>query len=367
MILRPTAVDQVEGLIDPRCESQTRANIGVKTASGKGISLTLGTSASPYDGLANSARPLPIARNQSDTITSSAPSRAESGCSASVYAPKYAPLICYPIGELRPHPSYARHKLSVDASKLSCLSERGDLAFCDPIVITHDRIVIDGYARLELAKRKGIPTLNCIERDLTPEEALEELIRAHSSSRGLPDFVRIELALDLEPYFRDKARTNQEAGGKDKGSSKLTIAQPVDTRQEVARVAGVSSGNVRKVKHILMHACSTLLEAVRIREVSINLAHKWSHVPHAKQQQYLRLRRIERGLRRTARNLVAKHVAQLSPSTGEPEVIRFSDLVGLLDDTGSIKVEIVDVPGTTIFVTKELVDSLTPRQEVLVS
>jgi hypothetical protein len=334
---------------------------------GEGGYRTLVIPVTSNNGLANSARPLPVARNESHTIGSDAASRAESGCSAGLYAAQYAPLVCCPVGELRAHPSYARHKLSVDVSKLSALSERGDFAFCDPIVISHDRIVIDGYARLELAKRKGIPTLNCIERDLTPEEALEELIRAHSSSRGLPDFVRIELALDLEPYFRDKARTNQEAGGKDKGSSKLTIAQPVDTRQEVARVAGVSSGNVRKVKHILMHACSTLLEAVRIREVSINLAHKWSHVPHAKQQQYLRLRRIERGLRRTARNLVAKHVAQLSPSTGEPGVIRFSDLVGLLNDTGSIKVEIVDVPGTTIFVTKELVDSLTPRQGVLVS
>ena len=334
---------------------------------GEGGYRTLVVPVTSNNGLANSARPLPIARNESHTISSDAVSRAESGCSADVYAPQYAPLVCCPVGELRPHPSYARHKLSVDVSKLAALSERGDLAFRDPIVITPDRFVIDGYTRLELAKRKGIPTLNCIERDLSPEEALEELIRSHGPSRGLTDFVRIELALDLEPHFREKARTNQEAGGKDKGSSKLTIAQPVDTRQEVARVAGVSSGNVRKVKHILMHACSTLLEAVRIREVSINLADKWSHEPHAQQQEYLRLRRIKRGLRRTARNLVAKHVARLSPSTRKPEVIRFSDLVGLLNDTGSIKVEIVDVPGTTIFVTQELVDSLTPRQGVLVS
>jgi hypothetical protein len=284
-----------------------------------------------------------------------------------VYAPKYAPLICCPIGELRPHPSYARHKLSVDASKLSCLSERGDLAFCDPIVVTRDRIVIDGYARLELAKRKGVPTLNCIERDLTLEEALEELLRAHCPSRGLTSFVRIELALDLEPYFREKARTNQEAGGKDKGSSKLTIAQRVDTRREVARVAGVSSGNVRKVRHILTHACSILLQAAREQEVSIHLADKWSRVPHAQQQQYLRLKRIEQGLQKTARKIVGELVARISPSTRGRQVIRFSDLVGLLNDRGSIEVEILEIPGTTIFVTKDLFDALTPRQGVLVS
>ncbi|MGE5084581.1 MAG: hypothetical protein ACM3ND_16940 [Acidobacteriota bacterium] len=217
---------------------------------------------------------------------------------------------------------------------------------------------------MELAKRKGIPTLQCIERDLTPEEALEELIRTHCSTRGLIDFVRIELALDLEPYFREKARTNQEAGGKDKGSSKLTIAQRVDTRREVAGVASVSSGNVRKVKHILMNACSTLLQAARTREVSINLAEKWSHEPHARQQEYLRRRQIERGLKKKARNLVTEAVARLSPRTKERQAIRFSDLVRLLNDASAIDVEIVDAPGRTIFLTKELVDSITPLQGV---
>jgi hypothetical protein len=102
------------------------------------------TGVSPYNGLANSTRPLPIARNQLDTITSDAPSRAESRCSAALYAPQYAPhptestqraenwephLISCPVVELRAHPSFVRHRLSVDASKLSALAERGDLAF----------------------------------------------------------------------------------------------------------------------------------------------------------------------------------------------------------------------------------------------
>jgi hypothetical protein len=45
----------------------------------------------PYNGLANSTRPLPIARNQSLTVMSRALSRAESGYPAEVYAPEYAP------------------------------------------------------------------------------------------------------------------------------------------------------------------------------------------------------------------------------------------------------------------------------------
>jgi hypothetical protein len=181
----------------------------------------------------------------------------------------------------------------------------------------------------------------------------------------LTDFVRIELALDLEPYLQQKAHMNQLAGGQGKGLSKLTIAQRVDTRREVARLAGVSSGNVRKVKSILTHACSSLVQAARAEEVSINLADKWCLEPEAQQKEYLRRMRIERGIKRKARNLVAAHLARASSSTRDRQLIKLSDLVGLLNGAVSVEVEILDAPGKTIFVTKELIHSLTPRQEVL--
>ena len=169
---------------------------------------------------ANSTRPLPIARNQSDKSISDVLSRAGTGYSADVYAPGYAPLqeesvvetetradrlVTRSVRELRPHPSYARHNLSVEPVKLAALEEQGERAFSHPLVVTRDECIIDGYARWELAKRKDRPTLKCIECDLTAEEALEELIRRHRRSHGLADFIRIELALDLESYFKDKA------------------------------------------------------------------------------------------------------------------------------------------------------------------
>jgi hypothetical protein len=253
----------------------------------------------------------------------------------------------------------------VDASNLSALADRGDRSFCDPIAITRDRIVIDGYARWELAKRTGRPTLDCFVYEISSNEALEELIRTHCASRGLTDFVRIELALDLEPHFQEKALMNQQAGGQGKGLSKLTIAQRVDSRQKIARLAGVSSGNVRKVKTILTHACSLLLQAARKKEVSINLADKWCLEPETQQQEYLRLMRIERGIKRKATNIVAAHLARAASTTRNRQVITMSELVGLLNNTRSVEVEIVDAPGRAIFVTKDLIDSLA-RQEKLV-
>jgi hypothetical protein len=307
-----------------------------------------------------------------------------------VYAPEYAPLLAefgpetetpaprlvtWSVSELRPHPSYARHNISAQPFKLAALEEQGELGFSQPLVITRNKFIIDGYARWELAKRKGRLTLNCIEYDLTSEEALEEMIRKHRRSQGLTDFIRIELALDLESYFKEKAVLNRRAGGRLKGLSKLTEAEKVDSRTEVARIAQVSVGNVHKVKYVLIHACSPLKEAARTYEISINLADKWSHEPESKQQEYLRVMRIERGIRKKARHLVAAHSEQVPPS--RREVISLSDLVTLVnrltmiapersEEFDSIEVKLVDGPGRAIFMTGELIRALKPLQEVFV-
>ena len=367
------------------------SSLRFRLSGGEGGIRTLDTGVSPYNGLANSTRPLPIARNQSDTVASGALGRAETVCSGDAYAPEYAPrptevaittetradrLVTCSVRELRAHPSYRRHNLSVQPFKLAALEELGELGFSHRLLITQEKYIIDGYARWEFAKRKGRPTLNCIERDLTSEEALEELIRKHRRSQGLTDFIRIELALDLESYFYYKALLNRQAGGRLKGLSKLTGAEKVNSRTEIARVAQVSVGNVHKVKYILTHACSALKEATRTGEVSINLGEKWSHEPESKQYEHLRLRRIERGLRRKARHLVAAELASVTPSKPEEQVIRLSDLVALVsqlttiaphrsEELNSIEVKRVDGPGRAIFVTEELMQALRPQQEVL--
>ena len=281
------------------------------------------------------------------------------------------------IHELRPHPSYIHHKLSVQASKLAALAELGELAFQYPLIVTRDRFIVDGYGRWELAKRQGRSTLPCVEYDLNEQRALRWLIQTHRPSHGLSDFIRIELALDLEPHFKDKALLNRKEGGLLKGLSKLTEAEKVNSRTAIARIADVSVGNVHKVKYILAHAYSPVREAVRAREISIHLAYKWSHESESKQQESLRLLRIERGIRRKARNLVATELARVSASKPDEQVIRLSDFVGLVHqltaiapeqsrEFGSIEVKLVHGPGRAIYVTEELIHALTPPQRVLV-
>src|SRR5277367_1741818 len=117
---------------------------GDKTTGGEGGIRTLDTGVSPHNGLANSTRPLPIARIQSDKVFSSGLSWAEIGCSADGYAPEYAPrgsetkkfedkglprLINRRVDDLRPHPSYVKHQLFVSPDRLAALTGPGDVTF----------------------------------------------------------------------------------------------------------------------------------------------------------------------------------------------------------------------------------------------
>lgn len=148
----------------------------------------------------------------------------------------------------------------------------GDHAFGDPLLINQDNIIVDGYARWLLAKQLGRATLPCVQHQLTLEEALRRLLETHRRSNGLNGFERVLLALELEPVLKDKARSNQKSGGQNKGSSKLTEVERVDVRSEIAAIAGVSVGNVTKVKQIMNSACPQLLLAVRNGKVSIHQA-----------------------------------------------------------------------------------------------
>jgi hypothetical protein len=123
--------------------------------------------------------------------------------------------------------------------------------------------------------------LRCIEHDLTETEALRCLLQKQRPSSGLNDFIRICLALDLEPFLREKAQANQQAGGQNKGSSNLTEADRVDVRSEIANLAGVGTGNVTKVKQLLATAQQPLLrspDTATLTKVQRSCAFFWSWI-----------------------------------------------------------------------------------------
>jgi hypothetical protein len=264
-------------------------------------------------------------------------------------------LVTCRLDELHPHPSYLRHQLTVPAAELSALAERGEEAFREPLVITRDRFVIEGYALLELARRQGRPTLLCIEFDMNETEGLQRLLWKSRRSNGLNAFSRILLALDLEPGLKEKARSNQRAGGQHKGSSKLTEADSVDVRSKVAREAGVSVGNVTKVKQLVKTQSSTLQGALRAGQIRIHKAWKWRQLSPEGQLKELELYLSQKGTNRVIRQLIKRHVAKRQPIP--PTQPNLGDLLNCrpLHETGelaSISVVVIDAPENIAFLTK---------------
>jgi hypothetical protein len=271
------------------------------------------------------------------------------------------------LDELRPHPSYIRHQLSVSAPQLSSLIACGALAFSVPILITRDRLIIDGYARLELARRQGRTTILCSEYDLSEEESFRLLIQTHLPSRGLNAYCRILLARDLEPSLRNQARANQQAGGQNKGSSNLTEA---NVRKEVAKAAGVSVGNVTKVDQ-LRDAAPQVLKALRTGDVRIHQAWLWRKLSTEQQQEQLRLYQVQRGLKQKVKRFASKHRA-LTPGPADPDLLTMADLDRLAERLPAILsrerqsepplVGLIDAPGKFIFLSKELYQTASAQQ-----
>lgn len=145
---------------------------------------------------------------------------------------------------------------------------------------------------------------------MSEEEALLHLIEKNRGSKGINDFIRILLALELEPWFRTRAKSNQRRGGREKGSSQLTEADRLDVRREISRAAGVSVGNVSKVKRILVDGVPELQDALRLGEIHISRAEAWARNSPTGQRRRLADHRHRRGIHRTINTLLKKHEAR---------------------------------------------------------
>ncbi len=158
-----------------------------------------------------------------------------------------------------------------------------DLSAAEPILITMNGTILAGFGRWRSAVFDGRHEINCIEYPLSEDEALEFIVRHHQPERGWNGFIRIRLALKLEPYFQQRALDNMRAGGKYKGLANLPEAQRIDVRQEIASAAGVGARNVSNVKTILKHAPSRLITALLNGTLTINGAMPFCKVPKAEQ------------------------------------------------------------------------------------
>jgi hypothetical protein len=99
---------------------------------------------------------------------------------------------------LKPHSSLLKQDLWPTEERLLALEKLGEAIFEQPLLITRDNLIVDGYARLLIARRQQRATLLCIECQLTEQEALQRILQTHCRPQWVNAFSRLQLALDLD-------------------------------------------------------------------------------------------------------------------------------------------------------------------------
>lgn len=144
----------------------------------------------------------------------------------------------------------------------------------DALVVWHGHdILLDGHNRLAICRKHGIEYRTASVALPDRASAKVWIIKNQFARRNLTPYQRAELALELEPVIAEQARERQREGGREKAVQKSAQAES-KTRDEVAKLAGVSHDTIAKAKVIREKASEETKAALRRGESSINAEHK---------------------------------------------------------------------------------------------
>lgn len=105
----------------------------------------------------------------------------------------------------------------------------------------------------------------------TRADAVIWIIKNQFGRRNLSAYDRSILALKLKPVIAAKTKEKQiESGG---AVPKKSAKPPIETRQEIAKAAGVSHDTIAKVEKIEAQATPEVKAALKAGDLSINQAY----------------------------------------------------------------------------------------------
>lgn len=170
-------------------------------------------------------------------------------------------------------------KLFADLIPPLTIEERGELENsimddgCRDAICVWDGVIVDGHNRYEICKRRK-RAFRVKEMSFDNDEAaVAWIIRNQFARRNLTAMQRAELALKLKDAVAAEAKKRQ--GARNDLKAKTNIVQksaPSKTRDELAKMAGVSHDTIAKVEKIVAEAEPEVVEAARRGSMSINAA-----------------------------------------------------------------------------------------------
>jgi hypothetical protein len=142
-------------------------------------------------------------------------------------------------------------------------------------IVTWNGFIIDGHNRYKIATDWGLEFKTEAKIFDSENDVREWMINNQFGRRNLSNYQRSVLALELEGVFREKAKAKQAIQYKGNSLPKISAeVKPIETRQEVAKLANVSHDTIAKVKVIEAKAEEAVKEKLLSGEISINQAYK---------------------------------------------------------------------------------------------
>jgi hypothetical protein len=261
--------------------------------------------------------------------------------------------------QLRPH-------RALDATGWTDIHEINEAArrkfqlVAEPILITTQGIILSGINSWRLALSEGEKHIPCIEYDLDETECIEYILATHRTRSRWNSFVRIRLALTLEPCFQQRALDNMRAGGKCKGSTNLSKADRIEVRREIANAAGTGTGNVDKVKAILRSAHPNLIAALQNGSLRIHRAWKWCRLSKLQQKEEFAIYEEEQ----THRKILREFGGQSQASFDQRQALEALQLFDTRHP-GQIEVRRSVRKGTVVILGQDLVEEIRAIEDAI--
>lgn len=173
----------------------------------------------------------------------------------------------------------------------------------DALVLWQDTL-IDGHNRYAICQKHAIPfQTKQNDQFKSIEDVMLWMIDNHLARRSVSSFQRGVLALRKKDIIntRRKDKSSQEKAQEAEQALTDPDPVPVETREEIAKVAGLSKPAVAQIEKIRKAATPELVEAVRAGTISINTAATIATLPE--QQQVAAVAGGKKELQETARQL----------------------------------------------------------------
>jgi ParB-like chromosome segregation protein Spo0J len=207
---------------------------------------------------------------------------------------------------------------------------------CRDALVLWGETLIDGHNRYAICQKHNIP-FQTKQNDSfqSVEDVMLWMIDNHLARRSVSSFQRGVLALRKKEIIttRRKDKTSKEKAAEAELAAKEPDPVSVETRDEIAKVAGLSKPAVAQIEKIRKGATPELVEAVRAGTISINTAATISSLPN--DQQVAAVAGGKKELQQAARQLRQVRTPRATGETDASSTESPKAAIGNIDGTNS--------------------------------